>query len=138
MAGVLVTCGRQVSWSDFVFTNFSSLSLSLFSVDGDFFLADPRKVLPGDNFDLGSEVGSFDRRVANVSPFLVSRNSVAVSPLLSHPWKASKKSLMALCPIILSTRVVSVLAPVLLGMLPHGTKHVVRAGVTLVLGQGSR
>ena len=59
MVGVLAAFGHQVSWNDFFLTKFSSLSLSLLRVDGDFFLVDPGVVLPDDGLE-GWEAGSFN------------------------------------------------------------------------------
>ena len=99
MEGVLVFSGCRVSWSRFSITNFSILSLSLRTAEGDFlFAADPWKVLP--SVGLMWEAGILTFKVANSAPFLVSRNSVAQSPLRLHSWKASRSTLMVLSPVM--------------------------------------
>ena len=95
--------------------NVSILCLSLRTLEGDFFLADPdpQKGVPGVPVARGA--GNFSLKVAYSSPFLVSKESVAQSPLCLHCWKVSSSTLMVLSPVMMVFSI-----PGEVQLFPHG------------------
>ena len=120
---------------DFFFMrNLAILSWSLRRDEGVFFFCKV-DVVPG------RETGILAEKLVNTVPFLVSRKSLACSPLLLHSWKASRSMLIVVpssaCILFTRSRPPVVGAELLLTCYPGRGHTSTVAEVTLVLRQRS-